>query len=641
MAETPETPPAVTPEIPVTPPDAINLAQQVATTVAAMFPNGSAEFRAEVVDDLLALSANETWATTVPPPIAPTPPVLTPPWGGMGFNLTLANGVQLSLADYTWDFLRSAFVIDPQGEEARWTCFSYGRSQRIAGGNFTANMAHTNAPAASRKRTDEEIFGPLLPEIERLRCMADLALAPPPTQSDVHIDLEWDGPGWHGGGWRGDAYTPHNCAEGGSYNEGHTVFVQGRGSAWATVAALIRRWDTAGRPPARLRRTPIPERIDDLVTTLKDLALHQVGGRGGRELMEEGVLRPGENGFGFLMLMASRDSWAEIVDLIFPDASVTLREEVAFRVDTAYRNEATFGGAATAVEELRTRIAGGGVTPEQLIASVVWLVRLDVQSRCYEAFCAAACEAVAPEHTWSPTPLDRWHDFLRPNERTRWRFAGICPDAPYALTLAAAAGFVASMDLLVFGTAREAVEHARRAVVEHGTLSPENLELLVAAFWRGEDLAINEVPACLLLEERRFSRLAVLLLPDAATDLRAQVAHALADGLTDHDEELRLFGDAGGVLGSVEHLRQSVAESQLPPEQVVQSLLQMAELVKRIYGGVQASQFPAAFELLATARLLEFVAVVLPEAPASFQVKVQTLLAAPKPASPPDDPEKK
>lgn len=163
--DTPETPPAVTP-------DAVDIAQQVATTVALMFPNGTAAFRAGIVANLLAMAeAGDSpldWAVraegppttaAVPPPIdtpEPTtpPPVVvptflptTPPWGGFGLpTLTLANGVQLSLADYTWDSLRSAFVVDPQGEGDRWVAFSYGPSQRIVGGSFTANRAHTNVP---------------------------------------------------------------------------------------------------------------------------------------------------------------------------------------------------------------------------------------------------------------------------------------------------------------------------------------------------------------------------------------------------------------------------------------------------------------------------------------------------------------
>jgi hypothetical protein len=166
MADTPETPPVVTPDVLTlrTPFDVGDIEQHVAT----MFPNGTAAFRAGIVANLLAMAeAGDSpldWAVrsegpptitvppidtpTTPPPVVPTfLPTTPPPWGGIGLSeLTLANGVRLSLADYIWGSLRSAFVVDPQGEGDRWVAFSYGPSQRIAGGSFTANRAHTNVP---------------------------------------------------------------------------------------------------------------------------------------------------------------------------------------------------------------------------------------------------------------------------------------------------------------------------------------------------------------------------------------------------------------------------------------------------------------------------------------------------------------
>jgi hypothetical protein len=482
----------------------------------------------------------------------------------------------------------------------------------------------------TRKPTDEHVFGPLLPEIERIRGLADAALPPSPP-GDVVINLESDiengSSGWrYNRYWRGWAQTTDNIAArdlttfGGNNN---AVNAHGHPSAWSTIASLIRRWDTAGRPPAHLRRTPLPEGIERIVLALKDLALRTVGTRRGRELEDSGIAPPGADGTSFLYQIAGRDSWAEIVDFVLPDTSNELREEVAFRVDTAYRNEATFGGATPAVMALRIRVASGDMTAEHLVMATLELLQQRERTDLFAAFCDVAIAAATKparwlDTRWIPKPVDHWRGFLSPDDRWRWRFEGVCQGAPHALVLAAANLLSVRTESLLFGTAYKLIERLRQAIAD-GSDFAACLAQLVEAFWHGDELALDDIPACLMLEHRRFGSLAALLLPEASAALRAEVARALADGEADSEQETLWFGPAvSQVLG----LRHGVSAGILLPAEAVGTLTWGADLVKRL--GAEAS----AFEILAAGNLAEFVDLALPSASARFKDEVIAQLLA-------------
>lgn len=61
-------------------------------------------------------------------------------------KFTLPDGTVIALADLTYTSLRSAFIIQPWTDDARWNLFTYSRSQAIVGVDRVATRSHTNIP---------------------------------------------------------------------------------------------------------------------------------------------------------------------------------------------------------------------------------------------------------------------------------------------------------------------------------------------------------------------------------------------------------------------------------------------------------------------------------------------------------------